>query len=660
MATTKELFVKLKANTSDFEKGMDKAKNSSSSLGSVIGQVGKTMAGFMIYDVGKKLVSGFADATKAGINYNATLETSRIKWETLLGTQEKANKMLKDIEKFAATTPFEKMGVEAMATQLHNAGFEGQAVFDQLTKFGDMAGAFGIQADSLQEMVRQYSQVQQAGVAYTEDLNILQDRGIPIFKALAEELNINTADVKKWASEGKISAEVYQKALDNIASGVEGGMSKQSKSFSGMISTLKDNMSQAAGILAQPIFDKLKQALENVLPYVENVISSLSENGLMGTIQRFAPGIEPFVQTAIAIFQTMGDTVGTIIQSLTSFWDEHGAMITTVVSFAWNFIAGFIMSTITAIGNVVQSGLAIIDGIINFFQNLFTGNFQGCWESIKQIFSNAVIFVWNFMQVNFATKLGSMFTNLKGKLPELTKGAWNAIKNLFKNGITNCINFVKNLLTNATSNFNTLKTFGASTFQALWSVAKTMMSNLLKAVISNIKQVPTNVRNFMNQAVNILKSINLFSIGKNMIQGLINGIKNMGSNVVGAIGNVVKSGINAAKKKLGINSPSKVFTQFGKWTGEGLAIGIDSENNRVAKASEGLSNSVVGGYNANLKRIKTNLNIGAKHSVKSEQDRDEKQTVAIFNVDGREFMRAIAKYKDELDNYDKRNPAFGY
>ena len=73
---------------------------------------------------------GFVNATKAGIDYNATLETSSIKWETLLGSQEKANKMLKDIEKFAATTPFEKMGVEAMATQLHNAGFEGQSLFD--------------------------------------------------------------------------------------------------------------------------------------------------------------------------------------------------------------------------------------------------------------------------------------------------------------------------------------------------------------------------------------------------------------------------------------------------------------------------------------------------------------------------------------------------
>lgn len=608
MATIGDLWVNINAKTDNFEKGIGKAESKANSLGTVIGKVAQNIASFMIYDVGKNLVTGFVNAAKAGIDYNATLETSSIKWETLLGTQEKANKMLKDIEKFAATTPFEKMGVEAMATQLHNAGFEGQSLFDQLTKFGDLSGAFGIQADSLQEMVRQYAQVKQAGVAYTEDLNILQDRGIPIYKALAEELNINTADVKKWASEGKISADIYQSALDNLAKSVEGGMQKQSKSFSGMVSTLKDNMSQAAGILAQPIFDKLKQGLENVLPYIEDIISSLSENGLMGTIQRFAPGIEPFVQTAIAIFTTMGETVGVIIQSMTNFWNEHSSWLMPLISFTWNFIAGFIMSTITAIGNVVQSGLAIIDGIINFFQNLFKGNFQGCWESIKQIFSNALTFVWNWMQVQFAVNIPNIIKNFGKSAVSLFTNMWSSIKGFFSGGITACLNFVKNLLTGAKTNFNTLKTFGANTFQALWSVAKTMMSNLLKSVISNIKQVPTNVRNFMNDAVNTLKGINLFEIGKNMIQGLVNGIKNMAGDVVGAIGSVVKGGIDAAKKKLGINSPSKVFTQFGKWTGEGLAIGIDSENTRVTKASKGLSNSVIGGYNANLKGIKTTIN----------------------------------------------------
>ena len=617
MATIGELFVNLNANTSNFERGMDNASNKANSLGRVVGSVAKNIASFMIYDVGKKLATGFTSAVKAGIDYNASLETSKIKWETLLGTQEKANKMLKDIEKFAATTPFEKMGVDTMATHLNNAGLSGQALFDQLTKFGDMAGAFGIQSDSLQEMVRQYSQVQQAGVAYTEDLNILQDRGIPIYKAIAEELGINTSEVKKWASEGKISADIYQAALDNVAKSVEGGMEKQSKSFTGMLSTLKDNFSQAAGILSQPIFDTLKSGLENILPYIEKVIASLSEQGLMGTIREFAPGIEPFVQLAISIFTTMGETVGVIIQSMTSFWDEHKSWLMPLITTLMTFVSNVIGNTITAIGTIVQSGLAVIDGVINFFQNLFKGNFSGCWESIKQIFSNAIAFIISWMQVNFVAKGISLVKNMATGIPNLIKGLWSSGKNLFSQGVSACINFVKNLLSGATSNFNTLRTFGANAFQALWSIAKNMMSKLLSSVTSSIRQVPTTIRNFMNQAVNILKGINLFSIGKSMIQGLINGIKNMAGNVVGAISGVVDGAISKVKKTLGINSPSRLFKQFGKWTGEGLAIGIVDESNRVAKASKGLASSVENGYSTNLKGIKANLSSSGSSIAKS-------------------------------------------
>lgn len=575
MATTKELFVKLKANTSDFEQGMDKAKNSSNSLGSVISQVSKTVAGFMVYDVGKKLVSGFADAAKAGINYNATLETSTVKWETLLGSQEKANKMLKDIEKFAATTPFEKMGVEAMATQLHNAGFEGQAVFDQLTKFGDMAGAFGIQSDSLQEMVRQYSQVQQAGVAYTEDLNILQDRGIPIFKALAKELGINTADVKKWASEGKISAETYQNALDNIANGVEGGMAKQSETFSGMVSTLKDNLSQLAGVASKPIFDFLKSGLEGSLGSLEEVTKAVSEGGLLGAIQQFAPKLMPFIQSVIDIFNTLKDSVKVIMDSISAFWQEHGDLIMTIVGVAWGIISTVIMNTITAIGQIVQSGLAIVDGIINFFQNLFQGNFSGCWESIKQIFFNAITFVWNWMQVQFAVNLPNMIKNFGTNFKLWIDDAWNAVKNFFKNGGTN-----------------------------VWNSAKTAFMNVVNSVKDKMQQVPKDVKRFMDDAVDKIKSIDLWQIGKDLIQGLIDGVSSMAGKVGETITGCVRGAIDGAKKLLGIKSPSRVFKQIGKWTGEGLILGINGENDNVIKASKGLANSVIGGYNANLKSVK--------------------------------------------------------
>lgn len=609
MSTIGSLFVNLNANTSNFESGMNNASNRASGFGNTMSRITENIKSFLIYDVGKKLVSGFGDAVKAGVSYNATLETSRLKWETLLGTQEKANKMLKDIEKFAADTPFDKMGVEAMATQLHNAGFQGQALFDQITKFGDMAGAYGIQSDSLQEMVRQYAQVKQAGVAYTEDLNILQDRGVPIYKALAKELGISTAEVKKWTSDGKVSAEVYQKALDSLAKTVEGGMEKQSKSFSGMISTLQDNMSQLAGILAKPIFDFLATQLQKLMPFVDAVISSLNENGLMGTIQKFAPQAMPYIQAVIGIFNTLKDNVKVVIDAIMVFWNEHKSWLLPLIQFVWTFIATFISQTINAIGKVVQSGLAIIDGIINLFQNLFKGNFKGAWESIKQIFSNAIKFTWNLMQVMFAFNLPGMIKNFGTNAGSLFSSMWTSIKGFFSGGITNCLNFVKNLFTGSTSNFNALREAGSSVFNALWQIGKNAMSNLLTSVITYIRQVPTNVRSFMTQAVNVIRNINLFTIGKNLIQGLINGIKNMASNVIGAIGGVVTGAVDAAKKKLGINSPSRVFKEFGMYTGMGLVEGIEGQNKSVLKASQNLSSSVINGYSAN---VSTSLSKGSQ------------------------------------------------
>ena len=648
MATVKDLMVKIKADTSDFDRGMDQASDSASGFSNKMGKVMENVKSFLIYDIGKSLVTGFVNATKSGIEYNATLEQSAIKWETLLGTQEKANKMLQDIQKFAKDTPFEQMGVEAMATQLHNAGFEGEALFNQISKFGDLAGAFGIQSDSLQEMVRQYSQVKQAGVAYTEDLNILQDRGIPIYKALAEELGINTADVKKWASEGKISSDIYQNALDSLAKGVEGGMAKMSKSFSGQLSTMKDNFEQMAGTLSKPIFDFLADQLSKIMPFIEEVASSLSENGLMGTIQRFAPGIMPYIESAISIFDNLKNAVKRILDAITGFWDEHSSWLMPLISFVWDFICNVISNAINAIASVIEAGLGVIDGIINFFQNLFSGNFSACWESIKQIFSNAIKLIWNWMQVQFVTNIPNMIKNFATNIPNLIKGMWTSAKNLFSSGVTACINFIKNLLTNASNNFGTLKTFGANTFQALWSVAKTMMSNLLNAVVSNIKQVPTNVRNFMNQAVNVVKGINLVQVGKSMIQGLINGIKSMGSRVVGAIGSVVKSAVSSAKKALGINSPSRVFRQIGDDTGEGLVLGLKDRETDVVKASKRLSNGVIGGYSAS---INTNFSKSRSSDLNSLQNGNLSLNIENFNNNREQDIEHLA---NELAYFMKR------
>jgi tape measure domain-containing protein len=242
------------------------------SMASSLGMIGK-VAGAAVLAAGSALAAMGGVIAKVGIQYDMAQENSKIAWTTLLGSADKAQKMLTDIANFAKNTQFETEGVDAMAKYLNNAGYAGKDLFDQLTKVADVSGAFNITADNAKEMVRQMSQVDQAQVAYTEDLNILQDQGVPIFKAIASELGINVAAVKKMASEGKITSKIYDTAFSNIAKSVKGASAAQSQTMSGMLSTLKDDFSIVAGVLAKPMFEKLHDGLKQLMPLMDGLTS---------------------------------------------------------------------------------------------------------------------------------------------------------------------------------------------------------------------------------------------------------------------------------------------------------------------------------------------------------------------------------------------------
>jgi phage tail tape-measure protein len=54
---------------------------------------------------------------------------------------------------------------------------------------------------------------------------------------------ITVGDVKMMASKGKLSSDIYIAAFDDIANSVKGASEAQSKTMSGMLSTLKDDFS---------------------------------------------------------------------------------------------------------------------------------------------------------------------------------------------------------------------------------------------------------------------------------------------------------------------------------------------------------------------------------------------------------------------------------
>lgn len=431
----------------NMEDSVDNASGRFSGLGKM------AQSGLKVVDkwakIGATAVAGLATGMLAlGIKSNASLETSQVAWTTLLGTQEDAKKILDDITKYAATTPFSKTGVDTMAKQLHNAGFEGQSLFDQLTKFGNMGSAFGIQEDSLSEMVRQYSQVQMAQVAYTEDLNILQDRGIPIFKGLAEVMGVSVAEVKNMAGQGKITADIYNEAINKIASSTEGAMDKQSKTFSGMLSTIQDNVVNISQKIIQPIFEKIIEYMPLIIDLADNFSANLDEGkGILDSLKESITtvfGEDTWNKITMVTTVIMGLVgayailkgvmfISDLINSISSAWGVLSSAMgigTAVTEGATVAQAGLNLAWLASPITWIIAGIMAVVAVFVILWNKcegFRDFWIGLWDKTVSSFNSAKDSVVNGVS-DMVSKVVNKFNEIKQGITDKINGAKDSVK----------------------------------------------------------------------------------------------------------------------------------------------------------------------------------------------------------------------------------------
>ena len=419
MAQLQDLKVKISLDNSQFQSGINKVEQQTNTLGSSMKKLGGIVAGAFatkaVLDFGKKVAS-------VGMEYNALKETSQTTWTTLLGSQEEAIAQLERIEQFAAKTPFTQMGVDQMAKYLHNAGYEGDEVFNTLTKIGDMGSAFGVQEDALVEMTRQFSQVQQAGVAYTEDLNILADRGIPIYQALADATGSTVAEVKKMASEGKITADVYNAAIDSMAATTQGAMDAQSQTFSGMMSTLQDNLTKLAGLLTENLFNAVKGVLDVFLPLIEAFVQAYAQSGSLS--EAFASVLGPALEE-----------MGIKVDGLKLVWETFTNFLNDVYN---SMIAPLFDGFREMVGDTAQKFSENSDSIMNIFENV--GDvLSDVWDSVIKpmwdAFMEVLFTLWKVYNDNIGNilKLWETFSQaLKKVWDSIVKPVWEALMEAVK------------------------------------------------------------------------------------------------------------------------------------------------------------------------------------------------------------------------------------
>lgn len=193
-----------------------------------------------------------------------------VAFKTMLGSEQAATKLMDQLVKTAATTPFDLKGVADGAKMLLAYGTEVENVNEILVRLGDVAAGMSIQ---LSDLVYLYGTTMVQGRMFTQDLRQFQGRGIPIAEEIAKVLNVTKNQVPELVTAGKVTAEVFHQAFINMTndgSKFGGLMKEQSKTIVGQISNIEDAVDMMFNDIGKQSEGAINAGLGAVSYLVEN------------------------------------------------------------------------------------------------------------------------------------------------------------------------------------------------------------------------------------------------------------------------------------------------------------------------------------------------------------------------------------------------------
>lgn len=236
------------------------------------------------------------------------------------------------------------------------------------------------------------------------------------------------------------------------------------------------------------------------------------------------------------------------------------------------------------------------------------------WDKISEKYSNVTETIKETVSKNFGfvkdtvEKVIKEIMNFVGPQLEKFKAFWDengeAIMKLVKtyfNMIWEDIKMVMGLIQGV---FQVVWPIISGVVKVAWELIKATVGTAIDLVLGIIQTTMKLIQGDWEGAWNTIKEtvekiwgnikgffqgVDLVQIGKDIIGGLIKGIGSMADSVVEKVKSLADSIPNWMKKVLGIKSPSRVMMEVGKWTGQGLADGIDSTKAANEKAVLGVA-----------------------------------------------------------------------
>jgi tape measure domain-containing protein len=401
---------------------------------------------FNLQNLGSAITTGLKVATTAGIgfiatlgkiglDYNSQMETYTTNFEVMLGDTAAAAQKVQDISDMAAKTPFELTDLASATQTLLAFNVANEDTNTVLQQLGDISLGNTQKLDSLTQA---YGKMNASQKVTLEDINMMIDAGYNPLLNVQEKTGESMDELYDRISAGEVSFTEIQEAISSATS--EGGqfyqgMDKASQTTQGLVSTLQDVVKSKAGEFFQGVSDKIKEALPDVISFVENIDVTEVTNTIKGLYDRFvelSPVIAGVIAAVVAFRTAM--TIAAIIQgvstAITAFKKANdAATISQALLNAVMNLNPFILIA-TLIAGVVVALITLWNTNEDFRNTVIN-----IWNAVKEFISSAIEAI-----VGFFENLVEFITNLPEKIKEIFDDIVQKALDLGKNIIDSIIN----------------------------------------------------------------------------------------------------------------------------------------------------------------------------------------------------------------------------
>lgn len=387
-------------------KSLGDALSKVSAMSEKLGKAVQGLGGLSTGAFAKDIVNGLLGAGAASIKAAAQMRQYEIAFQTMLKSADEGTQMLRDLQKFAAETPFDVPGVVSAGQQLMAFGFKAKEVIPMLTSLGDAAAGLGQGTAGVSRLAYALGQMQTSGKLNAQDMMQLTSAGISAWDMLADAAGVSIAEIKDMTSKGMVDSK---EAVKVIVAGMNeefgGMMAKTSTEVSGLLANIEETAGTTSAVVGQYMINAfnikgiLKTASDALGDFQTKLQNAANSGGSFRDVIKdcippeliVAAGalaaVSTFLGLSAAAIATIA-AVGAAVAWLATYWDD---LVDAILQ-----IPGAITACGAAAVSLVTSILSAIVGLFGDMWAKVTGAQDNWLSSFAGMLSRASAAVVKF------------------------------------------------------------------------------------------------------------------------------------------------------------------------------------------------------------------------------------------------------------------------